>query len=76
MLKIKNQKFQEKIQILMKQQYLIRYLSAKKIKYFIGYKDAKKVKPLCILLPKVRAYRRDFNEHKYMYFLIKHDELL
>ena len=43
--------------------------------YFIGYKDDK-IKPLSIFLPKMSAYRRDFNETKYMYFLIKDDELL
>ena len=37
--------------------------------YFIGYKDGKKVRPLCILLPKMGAYRRDFDKTKYMSFL-------
>ena len=45
-------------------------------KYFIGYKDAKKIKPLCIFLPKMSAYRKDFNETKYMSFLTKDDKLL
>ena len=40
-------------------------------KYFIGYKDA-----LCIFLSKINAYRRDFDEIKYMSFLIKKDEIL
>ena len=35
-----------------------------------------KVRPLCIILPKVSAYRRDFHETKYMSFLIKDGELL
>ena len=48
----------------------------KGFKYFIGYKDAKKIKPLCIFLPKVSAYRKYFDETKYMSFLIKDDELL
>ena len=47
----------------------------KGFEYFIGYKDDK-IKPLSIFLPKMSAYRRDFNETKYMYFLIKDDELL
>ena len=47
----------------------------KGFKYFIGYKDPKRVRPLCIFLPKMSAYRRDFDETKYIYFLIKHDEL-
>ena len=45
-------------------------------KFFIGYKDAKKIKPLCIFLPKMIAYRKDFDETKYICFLIKDDELL
>ena len=44
-------------------------------KYFIGYKDTK-IRPLFIFLPKMSAYRRDFDETKYMSFLIKDDELL
>ena len=39
-------------------------------KYIIGYKDAKKVKPLCTFLLKTSAYRKDFDETKYMSFLI------
>ena len=45
-------------------------------KCYIGYKNAKKIRPLCIFLPKMSAYRRDFYENNYMYFLIKIDELL
>ena len=41
----------------------------------MGYKDDK-IKKLCIFLPNVRAYRTDFDETKYMSFLIKDDELL
>ena len=44
--------------------------------YIIGYTDAKKVRLLCVMLPKMSAYRRDFDQTKYMYFLIKSDELL
>ena len=49
--------------------------SKKGFKYFIGYKDTK-IRPLCIFLPKMSAYRRVFDETKYMSFLIKDDELL
>ena len=53
------------------------YFGKKKgFKCFIGYKDAKKTRPLCIFLPKMSAYRRDFDETKYRSFLIKDDELL
>ena len=34
----------------------------KGFKYFIGYKDAKKMRPLCKFLPKMMAYRTDFDE--------------
>ena len=34
-------------------------------------KDSKKYILLCIMFPKMRAYRRDFDETKYMSFLIK-----
>ena len=48
----------------------------KGFKYFIGYKDAKKIRPLCVFLLKMSAYRKDFDETKYMSFFIKDDELL
>ena len=34
------------------------------------------MRPLCIFLPKISAYRRDFDETKYMSLLIEIDELL
>ena len=45
--------------------------SKRGFKYFIGYKDAKKIRPLHIFLPKMSVHRRDFDETKYMSFLIK-----
>ena len=48
----------------------------KGFKYFICYKDAKKSKRLCIFLPKMIEYRKDFDETKYISFLIKDVELL
>ena len=45
----------------------------KGFKYFIGYKDTK---ILILFLPKVSVCRRDFDETKYMCFLIIDDELL
>ena len=48
----------------------------KDFKYFIGYTNNKKVRPLCILFPKMSAYRRDFDETKYMTLLIVDDEFL
>ena len=35
-----------------------------------------KILSLCIFLSKIGAYRKDFNETKYMSFLIKDDKLL
>ena len=48
----------------------------KGFKYLIGYKDAKKIRPLCIFFPTMSAYRKEFDETKYISSLIKHDELL
>ena len=45
-------------------------------KYFIGYKDAIKIRALCILLPNMSAYRKDFDKAKCMSFLIKNENLL
>ena len=44
--------------------------------FFIGYKDSKKIKPLCLFSPKMRAYKRGFNETNYVSFLAKNDESL
>ena len=46
------------------------------LRYFVGYKDSKKIIPLCIFLPKMTAYRKNFDQAKFMSFLIKDDELL
>ena len=45
----------------------------KGFKYFMSYKDAKKIRPVCPLPPKMTAYRKDFDETKFMSFLIKDD---
>ena len=47
----------------------------KDFKYFIGQKDVKKSRPLCIFLPKMSAYKWDFNKTKYTSFLIKDEKL-
>ena len=47
----------------------------KGFKYFIGYKDAKKFRPLCLFPPKMREYRTDFDETKYMSFSIKEKKI-
>ena len=43
----------------------------KGFKYFVVYEDGRKVKPLCVMLPKISANSRDFDETKYMSFLIR-----
>ena len=48
----------------------------KGFKYFTDYSDVKKISPLCIFLPKMSAYRGDFDETKYMSLSIQDDELL
>ena len=45
----------------------------KGLKYFTGYKYAENIRLLCMFLPKMSRCRRDFDETKYMYFLIKDD---
>ena len=52
------------------------YFNKKGFKYFIAHKDGRKVIPLCILLPKIYAYWREFDKTKYMAYLIKYDEWL
>ena len=46
-------------------------LGNRRFKCFIGYEDAKKIIPLCAFLPKITAYRKDFDETKYVSFFIK-----
>ena len=82
-IEIKKQKFhQHKIPISIKNIDISKTVVSNKIsfdkkrfRYFIGYKNTKKIQPLCIFLPKMSAFRKDFNEAKYMSFLIKYDEL-
>ena len=46
-------------------------------KYFIGYKEDDIVKPLCIILPQMSGYIKDFeNGEKNMSFMIKDDSVL
>lgn len=52
-------------------------MDEKCFKCFIGYDDGKKTRVLSVMLPKMSAYRRDFDETKiYVFFLLKNDELL
>ena len=45
-------------------------------KVFLGYKNDWKVRLSCVFLPKKSAHRRNFDETKYMSFLIIDGELL
>ena len=36
-------------------------------KYFIWYEDGKNVRLLCIMVPIMTAYRRDFDETRYIW---------
>ena len=47
-----------------------------RFKYFIGYKAVKKIRLSCKFLPKMSAYKRGFDETKYLSFFIKDDESL
>ena len=40
-------------------------------KYSVRYKDGKKFRPFCVMLPKMDAYRRDFDETKFISFFDK-----
>ena len=70
--------YQHKSPILIYNVYIDRIVVSNKVpfgkndfKYFIGYKDGKKFRPLCVMLPKMRACRRNFDETKYMSFFDK-----
>ena len=44
--------------------------------YFIGYKDNKEIRPLYIFFREMRLYKRYFDETKWMYFMIKDENVL
>ena len=44
-------------------------------RYYICYEDGKKVSSLCVLLPKMAAYRRDFDKTKCVSSLVKNELL-
>ena len=50
------------------------FFGKKRFKYVIGYKDGKRLD--LQILPKRIAYKREFDEIKYISLLIKDDELL
>ena len=48
----------------------------KSFKHFIVYEDGKKVKLLCVILPRMSAYRRDFDDSQNISFLIEMGDML
>ena len=60
--------FQLKIYVLIKQQYLIRSLSVKKDLNILLATKMQKKQTFKYISPKMKAYRRDFDETKYIFF--------
>ena len=54
----------------------MRDLLIKRVLNILLAKKRLKNSPLCILIPKMSAYRRDFDKTKCMSFLIKDEKLL
>ena len=48
----------------------------KDFKYFIDYKVSEKIRPLCIFCPQMITYKRNFDENRHIYFLIKKEKLV
>ena len=46
------------------------------LKYFIGYNDDDVIRPLCILLPQMIGYVKQFDSNKTMYFKVIDNKLL
>ena len=43
-------------------------------RYFIGYKDSEKIRFLWIFRPEMTIYKRNFDEYRRIYFLIKEEK--
>ena len=46
------------------------------LKYFIGYNDDDVIRPLCIILPQIIGYVKDFDSNKTMSFKVSDNKLL
>ena len=46
------------------------------LKYFIGYNDDDDIRPLCIKLPQMIGYVKNFDSSKTMSFKVSDDKLL
>ena len=55
---------------------VVSLLLKKDTNILLATKMKKKTRPLCIFLPKMSAFRKEFDQTNYMSFLIKDDELL
>ena len=51
------------------------YGTKNSFKYFIGYNDDDAIRPLCIKLPQITGYVKDFNSNKTMPFKYGDDKL-
>ena len=52
------------------------YGSKNSFKYFIGYNDDDAIRPLCIKLPQMIGYVRNFDGNRTISFKISHSKLL
>ena len=52
------------------------YGTKKSLKYFIGYNDDDIIRPLCIKLPQMIGYVKDFDSNKKMSFKVSDNKLL
>ena len=44
-------------------------------KYYIGYKDSERIRYLCIFRSRMIIYKRNFDENKRIYFLMKEENV-
>ena len=44
-------------------------------KYLIGHKDSEKIRPSCLFHPQMIIYKRNFDENRHIYFLIKEEKV-
>ena len=52
------------------------YVTKNSLKYFIGYNDDDAIRPLCIKLPQMIGYVKNFDSNKTMSFKISDSKLL
>ena len=52
------------------------YGTKNSIKYFIGYNDTDVIRQLCIILPQMTGYVKDFDSNKIMFFKVSDNKLL